>query len=1193
MVTWGGKRHSWAEHISGRGFSDEEKLVQPFVFPAFAHQLLGYEPNADLAPEDTAPGIKPDFTPADAVTHPFVFETKGTSEGTALIGHDAQITRYLTDGHPRIRQVVLTNLVGARIFTLDPHGKLTERYRVNLQALLSGPEDVMARTVDAKALARLIQEFKRRRLTRTEKLQQVRDSPEWNTLSETTSSDWLTLRLDRVVRVLSADVEAQVRSGALSDPLTTSASERETLTGELRLMAGRLGVESADAITLDAVLSAPDQSDLGTARRQYCSHVAYYAATRLMLVRAWEDLGLIEPMLHDGGFDRQMERFLGVVTDVIDFAFRKARHRYRSLFDQQNGYTWYVPSDDAYADAIYELANTYFGKIQSDVLGQVYEQSLERIDRRLLGQYYTPRDIIALIWDLIGVPDLAEAAEREGRQLRVLDVATGSGGFLVEAARRLRVRYLETHARGASVTAQDWMTQVAEGLNGIEIQRFASYLAELNLLVQLGQSMSGDSALRIPPLGIITADTLSMHEPVTLIESESDVLLPNDLLIDSEDRRKRAVRIKGAGATGFLMDVACGNPPYIGEKLAAPLLARTRARYPYWDEFVGPHMDYLYWFLVLGVSKLRERGRFGFITTEYWLRAAGAKPLRAYLASRATVERIILFRDFRLFPHAPGQHSMIIIGRRDAAPDWVLDGPISSHHKPKVSIVSTSPVLAVERKAVLAAISRGATTSAVRSFTSSVSPNALKGQSWDPVLLTRREQDMRTALRSGPQIAVVVSKGVETTVNTLTVQTERLLSSDALAAARRDGRNPGIQLLTAKEVASLGALSSDERAAIRRVVNTRDVFPYAAVVPDDSPSVIYLPKPEDVPAGLSDEQIITGTPFPDGMPLLEERLAPFRALLEFKTRDRGERRPWWSLHRARADVIGDASPDDQGWGKYCLTSRWGGGSRLVVGLPPANTSPASGLHVVRAAVASVPAPYLTAIYNSTVFQGIAESLPPGQLRQHDLVTLGMPDLGQAVPALVASGLQLASLVQRLVRAHGPRWPELLDRLRADVSLRSVPDQVWNPEVGSPYHWGQLSKLDWVDEIEKHRAGSTRLGDVIVGQDLMGLVVVVTASGSSSPAATVHLSQHEGRLADALARRLRGVVAASGCVRDLDSVHLPAKPSSVVTLFESQRTELTNLIDEYRRHRELIDSAVEDALSATVHHKGASPPARES
>ena len=79
---------------------------------------------------------------------------------------------------------------------------------------------------------------------------------------------------------------------------------------------------------------------------------------------------------------------------------------------------------------IYEIANTYLGKIRSDVLGQVYERMLERIDRKPRGQYYTPRDIISLIWDLIDISPVASNAEAENRQLYVLGIATGSGGFL-------------------------------------------------------------------------------------------------------------------------------------------------------------------------------------------------------------------------------------------------------------------------------------------------------------------------------------------------------------------------------------------------------------------------------------------------------------------------------------------------------------------------------------------------------------------------------------------------------------------------------------------------------------------------------------------------------------------------------------------------------------------------------------------
>ena len=254
----------------------------------------------------------------------------------------------------------------------------------------------------------------------------------------------------------------------------------------------------------------------------------------------------------------------------------------------------------------------------------------------------------------MGSIQVADHAEDRGRTPRVLDIATGSGGFLVEAVARLRRRLEAQKAGGAAIDRQVWLNRVASSMNGIEIQYFSRYLAELNLLVQMGQVLAEDDQLRIAPIGVIAADTLSLHQPST----------QGTLDVAPSDQPDRAAKLQDVVASDFALDVACGNPPYIGEKLAAPLLRRTRELYPYWQQFISEHQDYLYGFLIVGVSKLRAGGRFGFITTEYWLRAAGARPLRRYLANHCHVERVILFRDLRLFPDAPGQHSMVVTGTR-------------------------------------------------------------------------------------------------------------------------------------------------------------------------------------------------------------------------------------------------------------------------------------------------------------------------------------------------------------------------------------------------------------------------------------------------------------------------------------------------------------------------------------------------
>ena len=87
-VTLPGRSLSWKQYmqLNSRGAADEQTLVAPTVFPAFAERLLGWEVNRNLAPQASGSEGRPDFTPADAVTHPFVFETKPESTDQVLSG---------------------------------------------------------------------------------------------------------------------------------------------------------------------------------------------------------------------------------------------------------------------------------------------------------------------------------------------------------------------------------------------------------------------------------------------------------------------------------------------------------------------------------------------------------------------------------------------------------------------------------------------------------------------------------------------------------------------------------------------------------------------------------------------------------------------------------------------------------------------------------------------------------------------------------------------------------------------------------------------------------------------------------------------------------------------------------------------------------------------------------------------------
>ncbi len=792
-VTWRNHTRSWRDHIERGGYDDEVRLVQPVIFPAFASVLLGWDVGLTLSPEQSGYEGRPDFTPADPVTHPFVFETKGSRLGTALDDPGAleQVGRYLIDGRPRIKKVVLTNAVGLRVFALDQSGRPAQVYAVNLQQLALLSEPLALGSPAARELVRFVDEFSHRTLTTSEKIATIRKAEDWDPFA-VTSSEWIIRRLDRVVEVLRRDVVDQLT--VLDDPTLVSDAERVAITNEMHVLASRTA-PNLDKLPLDAFTTAGVGTPARLVLDQYTMHVAYFVATRLLLVRIWEDLKLLRPMLHDGGFNTQMDRCDNIVTDVVDQSFRQAQTVYRALFSASPNYSWFEPSHDVYVEVIYQMASTYLGAVDSDVLGQVYERLLTRIDRKLLGQYYTPRDIIGLMWDLIGLDAIADRAEQENRVPRVLDIATGSGGFLVEAVRRLRERLGKQLEAGAAIPVQEWLNSLAEGIMGVEIQHFSRYLAELNLLVQVGQVIAREPGLRIAPIGVIAADTLSLCQPLRQGELLQDV---------PSDQPERARRLQDVVLSDFAMDVACGNPPYIGERLAAPLLRRTRDEYRYWQQFAGEHQDYLYMFLILGVSKLRAGGRFSFITTEYWLRAAGAGPLRRYLARNCTIDRIILFRDLRLFPDAPGQHSMIVVGSRVTEVGSEGEDAIKPA-LPRVSIYAGTHIPSErERAAVLEAMRVGNSSAQVSSFQSTLSPNALAGEPWSDVVLSKRQVSQRAVLTAGPQIEVVVSKGVEPSVNTVTERTVGLLTTEAQQAVGWPETQAGIQLLTAEEVEALG-----------------------------------------------------------------------------------------------------------------------------------------------------------------------------------------------------------------------------------------------------------------------------------------------------------------------------------------------------------------------------------------------------
>jgi type I restriction-modification system DNA methylase subunit len=112
-------------------------------------------------------------------------------------------------------------------------------------------------------------------------------------------------------------------------------------------------------------------------------------------------------------------------------------------------------------------------------------------------------------------------------------------------------------------------------------------------------------------------------------------------------------------------DAVVGNPPYIRQEQLGPVKSYLETTYT--DVYAGT-ADIFVYFIRQGMRQLRERGRLSYISSNSWLRANYATPLRAYLRTRTTVETVVDLGDNRVFADAPDVYPSIVRIRQEAPP---------------------------------------------------------------------------------------------------------------------------------------------------------------------------------------------------------------------------------------------------------------------------------------------------------------------------------------------------------------------------------------------------------------------------------------------------------------------------------------------------------------------------------------------
>lgn len=669
-----------AAYLAAKGEgADEEVLTEP-IMRSLIERVLGF-PKGRYLEQLGKSGRKPDFTPEDLIAHPFVLDAKASDEN--LAHHEAQIRGYMTQR--RLDAGILFNLRELRVYQRGGKGH-DEALSFPVLPLWQVARGEAIAGEEVERFLAFCERFSYHEVDRAAKVKYISDQLPWPSRFQGGESfeidvEALVERLQRLSRELADDADAQIEQ--FDAYVSVDADRERKLLEELELLALDVA-PGTDPQQLPSSLMAwrTGEGVIAAVWRQYLVRVAYLALTRILLYRAWEDVEFVGSYLHDGGFEHWYSELGGRARKVLDEAFLHGGQRYPWLFGRENNYDWYHPREEALIDVLYALAPEPLGKLDADVLGSLYATYVEDIDRDRLGQFFTPRDVVRFMLDragFVGHENVFHVEGDERKPVAVLDFATGSGGFLVEAARRVIDAVGPEKADGRALV--EALRAIVVGMTGGEISPFPYYLTEINLLLQVSRLLGPLHTLEAGPvdsfgaLGVLPVDTLtakSAAETSLDVEPAKSELIADDRFgLVPLDGAKRAIyeqRLMPYG--GF--DYVVGNPPYVSEAGNKALFDRLRA-IPAWRRIYRGKTDYLYYFLLLAVEKLRPGGRLAVITPAGWMNAGSAEFLRERLAAELTLEQLFLFGSFRLFATddaapTPTVESAILVATKAPAP---------------------------------------------------------------------------------------------------------------------------------------------------------------------------------------------------------------------------------------------------------------------------------------------------------------------------------------------------------------------------------------------------------------------------------------------------------------------------------------------------------------------------------------------
>jgi len=414
-------------------------------------------------------------------------------------------------------------------------------------------------------------------------------------------------------------------------------------------------------------------------REKFCRETAYVVLNRILFTRILEDKKIVNRMISGEEFAKSLMMFgEGAYETVLKQAYKNVEKFYEHFYEFGIFDWWRLPEEkwgmlseeekkvqkeieDEFngviiRDILKSLNQFDFRKVGRDILGDVYQEYLPPAERKRLGEFYTPVEVVRYILDAVGY-----TSENRIEDKLLLDPACGSGTFLVEASKRLAERYAEKLRNPLLPdNAKIVIEGIVNNIHGLDINPFACHIAEMNLLFNIIDYLhavhSKFKDYRLPRFNICCTDSLMPPE----VEAPITEYITNGRIRSHLEETKRAKRVKTKQ-----FDFVVGNPPWGGilkREKGALLAERLRGNFV---SAVGKYDIYVL-FIERGINWLKSDGRFGYITQNRFLRADYGKKLREYLLENVKIEKIIDFGDTKVFADATNYPAITIFQKTPA-----------------------------------------------------------------------------------------------------------------------------------------------------------------------------------------------------------------------------------------------------------------------------------------------------------------------------------------------------------------------------------------------------------------------------------------------------------------------------------------------------------------------------------------------